>query len=332
MRKRAILSAPLTRYATTQAALAVSIALTAPVDSFLWGKPLWPVRWSSAKTCSALRRMTPSPDRSLKFCDSTCWTTGALNGAPPHSTGARSVFFVCQRMRADPFQSAGTSRQPCRARCSGRRRWRCLARLWSAGCGRSLSARWCTCCFTRRYRTRCAHSLAQMQTAVAGLTRCRCRKCAFCFRCCHSSTCVQRLHWRGSTPPGATVLCALVRLAMSHLGCAPRRKSPLRMLMFLAAVALVAASLAAKAVMTWAAYWNYPVRNLCSRDACLKLTRSVLAGWLGSAFAAPEQRRKRLHREQRAVQRARRRASRDERRVTVRGASGVCACKDGGPG
>jgi hypothetical protein len=52
------------------------------------------------------------------------------------------------------------------------------------------------------------------------------------------------------------------------------------MLMFLAAVALVAASLAAKAVMTWAAYWNYPVRNLCSRDACLKLMpRSLQGGW-----------------------------------------------------
>jgi hypothetical protein len=59
MRKRAFLSAPLTRYVPTQAALAVSIALTAPVDSFLWGKPLWPVRWSSAETCSALQRMTP---------------------------------------------------------------------------------------------------------------------------------------------------------------------------------------------------------------------------------------------------------------------------------
>ena len=37
----------------------MSIALTAPVDSFLWGKPLWPVRWFCAMTRSALRRVTP---------------------------------------------------------------------------------------------------------------------------------------------------------------------------------------------------------------------------------------------------------------------------------
>ena len=46
----------------------------------------------------------------------------------------------------------------------------------------------------------------------------------------------------------------------SHRMC-PRHKSSVRMLLFLAAVSLLALSIAAKGVMTWAAYWNYPVRS-----------------------------------------------------------------------
>jgi hypothetical protein len=40
-----------------------------------------------------------------------------------------------------------------------------------------------------------------------------------------------------------------------------RNKSALRLLAFGGCLLLCAATLAAKGVMTWAAYWNYPVRQ-----------------------------------------------------------------------
>ena len=53
------------------------------------------------------------------------------------------------------------------------------------------------------------------------------------------------------------------------------------MLLFLAAVSLLALSIAAKAVMTWAAYWNYPVRSMvaCAPCAHVVICGCVQGGW-----------------------------------------------------
>ena len=60
-----------------------------------------------------------------------------------------------------------------------------------------------------------------------------------------------------------------------------RHKSSMRMLLFLAAVSLLALSVAAKAVMTWAAYWNYPVRFTvaCISCPCVMTCDCVQGGW-----------------------------------------------------
>ena len=62
---------------------------------------------------------------------------------------------------------AGTSRRHCLAHCSELRRWRCLVRFWNAGCSLSSSALCSTCCFTRRFRTRCARPRAPFTHCVA---------------------------------------------------------------------------------------------------------------------------------------------------------------------
>ena len=68
-----------------------------------------------------------------------------------------------------------------------------------------------------------------------------------------------------------------------------RRKSPIRMLLFGAAVSLLALSIAAKGVMTWAAYWNYPVRpSVASVSMRTSIDMRPRVGWLGVALTPAE--------------------------------------------
>ena len=172
------------------------------------------------------------------------------------------------------------------------------------------------CCSTLRFRTRCA---AERHALVRLLTRRPCQEVRFLFpvlplfNMCAAAALARLYASRCDCP---------VRLA-GRLSLVPhRRKSATRMLFFLAGASLVAASVAAKAVMTWAAHWNYPVRRWLAHGQASG-DGELRAGWLGFDFAVQE-RCERLQRKQGVVQRARRCASGNERRVSIRGAGASC--------
>jgi len=58
-----------------------------------------------------------------------------------------------------------------------------------------------------------------------------------------------------------------------------RYKSPFSFILFLGCVGLVLITLAAKVVMTLAAYWNYPVRVVALPQAALTTLRRAGGAW-----------------------------------------------------
>ena len=173
-------------------------------------------------------------------------------------------------------------------------------------------------CFIRRCRTRCVEALPLAAPSCLSRRRIS-RKCASFSRCCPCSTCVQLLRLHGSTLPGATgertahastQLITVVRQAQVVSPDAAVSCCGLASCL----VNCCQGSHDLGSILELPGAFHGGVRSM---RACSDMR--LHAGRLGVAVA-PAECCRRLCREQRAVQRARGRASCNDRRVALRGA------------